>query len=176
MQTWRKDRLSSEIVRQTGMILMQELRDPRLGFMTVTRVKVSDDYKYAKIFVSIMGSKKQKKLGLSGKEVTVGEVVNGLWKKAGFPNPLPAQVTSNTHSLGRAMLGPQGIIAVLRKQAGPLKKAGIDFSPKLETELKELAERMVASAAAHPQQHYHELRVTPLELNQALAAFSTFIP
>lgn len=119
--------------------------------------------------------KVQKKLGLSGKEVTVGEVVNGLWKKAGFPNPLPAQVTANTHSLGRAMLGPQGIIAVLRKQAGPLKKAGIDFSAKLETELKELAERMVATAVAHPQQHYHEVRVTPRELNQALTAFSAFI-
>jgi len=80
-QTWRKDRLSSEIVRQTGMILMQELRDPRLGFMTVTRVKVSDDYKYAKIFVSIMGSKKQKKLGLSGLKSAQGFVQRELSRR-----------------------------------------------------------------------------------------------
>ena len=81
MQTWRKDRLSSEIVRQTGMILMQELRDPRLGFMTVTRAKVSDDYKYAKIFVSIMGSKKQKKLGLSGLKSAQGFVQRELSRR-----------------------------------------------------------------------------------------------
>ena len=81
MQTWRKDRLSSEIVRQTGMILMQELRDPRLGFMTVTRVKVSDDYKYAKIFVSIMGSKKRKKLGLSGLKSAQGFVQRELSRR-----------------------------------------------------------------------------------------------
>lgn len=80
-QAWRKDRLSSEIVRQTGMILTQELRDPRLGFMTVTRVKVSDDYKYARIFVSIMGSKKQKKLGLSGLKSAQGFVQRELSRR-----------------------------------------------------------------------------------------------
>jgi hypothetical protein len=120
--------------------------------------------------------KLQKKLGLSGTEVSVADVVTQLWKKAGFTHALPAAVVGNTHQLGRAMLGPQGIIAVLRKQSGPLKKAGIDLTPELEKELKELAERMVATAVAHPQQHYHELRVTPRELTQALTAFSEHVP
>jgi hypothetical protein len=120
--------------------------------------------------------KLHKQLGLSGKEVTVGEVVDELWKKCGFPNSLPAQVTSNTHSLGKAMLGPKGIIAVIRSQAHQLKKAGVDWTPKLETELTELADRMVATSVAHPQQHYHEIRVTPTELTQALRSFSAFIP
>ena len=77
-QTWRKGRLESEIVRQTGQILLQELRDPRLGFVTVTRAKVSDDYKHAKIFVSVMGSKKQKKLSLSGLKAAQGFVQREL--------------------------------------------------------------------------------------------------
>src|SRR5690606_25051145 len=120
--------------------------------------------------------KLQKKLGLSGKEVTVAEVVTEIWKKAGMTQPLPQAVVSNTHLLGKAMLGQLGIIAVLRKQSAQLKKAGINFTPELETELKDLAERMVATAVAHPQQHYHELRVTPQELTQALAVFSQFVP
>lgn len=119
--------------------------------------------------------KLQKKLGLSGKEVTVGEVVNGLWLKCGFPNPLPSPVTADTHSLGRALLGPTGIIAVFRKEAPRLKKAGIEFDAKLETELKELAERMTATAVTHPQQHYHEVRVTAAELTQALTVFHGFV-
>ena len=65
-QGYRKDRLASEIVKETSKIILFELRDPRKGFVTVTRAKVSDDYRYAKIFVSIMGTPKEKKLTLGG--------------------------------------------------------------------------------------------------------------
>ena len=65
-QGFRKDRLASEIVKETSKIILYELRDPRKGFVTVTRAKVSDDYRYAKIFVSIMGTEKEKKLTMGG--------------------------------------------------------------------------------------------------------------
>ena len=66
MTAYRKDRLASEIVRQTSRLVQTELSDPRLGFVTVTRAKVSDDYKYATVYVSVMGTAKLKKLSLSG--------------------------------------------------------------------------------------------------------------
>jgi ribosome-binding factor A len=65
-QGFRKDRLASEIVKETSKIILYELRDPRKGFVTVTRAKVSDDYRYAKVFVSIMGTPKEKKLTMGG--------------------------------------------------------------------------------------------------------------
>jgi ribosome-binding factor A len=65
-QGFRKERLASEIVKETSKIVLYELRDPRKGFVTVTRAKVSDDYRYAKIYVSIMGTAKEKKLALKG--------------------------------------------------------------------------------------------------------------
>ena len=37
---FRKDRLASEIVKETSKIILFELRDPRKGFVTVTRAKV----------------------------------------------------------------------------------------------------------------------------------------
>jgi ribosome-binding factor A len=80
-QSWRKDRLASEIVRQTGQILIQELRDPRLGFVTVTRAKVSDDYKHAKIFVSVLATKKKKKLTLAGLKSAQGFVQRELSRR-----------------------------------------------------------------------------------------------
>jgi hypothetical protein len=138
--------------------------------MNSTSVELRAAENFSKSFKKV-----QKKLGLSGKEVTMGEVVDGLWKKCGFPNSLPAHVTADTHSLGKAMLGPTGIIAVCQKQKPALKKAGIDFSADLAKELTELAERMTATSVAHPQQHYHEVRCTPADLTQALASFSTFI-
>lgn len=66
MTHYRKDRLQSEIVKEASQILLFELKDPRRGFVTVTRAKVSDDYRSAKIFVSVMGTPKQKKLTMSG--------------------------------------------------------------------------------------------------------------
>ncbi len=66
MSHYRKDRLSSEIVKETSRILLYELKDPRKGFITVTKAKVSDDYREATIFVSVMGTQKQKRLSMKG--------------------------------------------------------------------------------------------------------------
>ncbi|HYE98166.1 MAG TPA: 30S ribosome-binding factor RbfA [Planctomycetota bacterium] len=81
MAQYRKDRLASEIVKQTSRIVLAELRDPRLGFVTVTRAKVSDDYSYATIFVSVMGSKKQKKLTLSALKHAQGFIQRELARR-----------------------------------------------------------------------------------------------
>ena len=78
---FRKDRLASEIVKETSKLILYELRDPRKGFVTVTRAKVSDDYRYAKIFVSIMGTPKQKKLVLGGLKHAQGFVQKELSRR-----------------------------------------------------------------------------------------------
>jgi ribosome-binding factor A len=80
-QGFRKDRLASEIVKETSKIILYELRDPRKGFVTVTRAKVSDDYRYAKIFISIMGTPKQKKLVLGGLKHAQGFVQKELSRR-----------------------------------------------------------------------------------------------
>jgi ribosome-binding factor A len=78
---FRKDRLASEIVKETSKIILYELRDPRKGFVTVTRAKVSDDYRYAKIFVSIMGTPKEKKLTMGGLRHAQGFVQKQLSRR-----------------------------------------------------------------------------------------------
>ena len=80
-QGYRKDRLASEIGKETSKIILYELRDPRKGFVTVTRAKVSDDYRYAKIFVSIMGSEKEKKLTMGGLRHAQGFVQKQLARR-----------------------------------------------------------------------------------------------
>jgi ribosome-binding factor A len=80
-QGYRKERLASEIVKETSKIILYELRDPRKGFVTVTRAKVSDDYRYAKIYVSIMGTPKEKKLTLGGLRHAQGFVQKQLSRR-----------------------------------------------------------------------------------------------
>jgi ribosome-binding factor A len=40
-----------------GTLISQQLKDPRLGFTTVTRVEITQDLKHAKVFVSIIGDR-----------------------------------------------------------------------------------------------------------------------
>jgi len=42
------------------------VRDPRIGFFTITSVKLSSDYRNAKIMISFMGSEEEKKRGFEG--------------------------------------------------------------------------------------------------------------
>jgi hypothetical protein len=112
-----------------------------------------------------------KKLKLSGKVTTIDQVVQALLEKVGLPLSLPDPIRKDTHSLGRAMLGPTGYIALFHRQREVLRKKKVPFDAAVEADLKEVAERMVATAVAHPTQHFNEVRVTPLEVQRSLAAF-----
>ncbi len=48
----RTDRVSQEIQREVAMIIQREVKDPRLGMVTVNAVEVTRDLAYAKIFVT----------------------------------------------------------------------------------------------------------------------------
>ena len=58
----RSDRLAHLLHREIGNIIQLEVSDPRLQFVTVTRVRLSDDLKEATVYISIMGEDKQKAL------------------------------------------------------------------------------------------------------------------
>ena len=51
----RAFRLAESIKVEVSKIIRDNIKDPRLGFVTVTDVEVADDLRYAKVFVSIMG-------------------------------------------------------------------------------------------------------------------------
>lgn len=54
----RADRVGDQMKQEIADILMRKIKDPRIGFVTVTDVDVSDDLKNAKVFVSIYGDDK----------------------------------------------------------------------------------------------------------------------
>ncbi len=57
----RTDRIEEEIKKVASKVIMQELKDPRLnGLISVTKVSVTKDLKYCKIFVSMLGVKDEK--------------------------------------------------------------------------------------------------------------------
>lgn len=56
---YRADRLARELRDEVSFIIARELKDPHVGFATITQVRVSPDLRYARLFVSVFGPPEQ---------------------------------------------------------------------------------------------------------------------
>ncbi len=85
----RAQRLSEEIKREVSDILRNGVKDPRITeLLSITQVRVSRDLSYAKIYVSLLGSDKEKQDALEGLERAKGFVkreLGGRLKLRGVP-------------------------------------------------------------------------------------------
>lgn len=50
----RSDRVAQELQKEIALILQREVKDPRIGMVTVSDVEVSSDLAYAKVFVTFL--------------------------------------------------------------------------------------------------------------------------
>src|SRR5262249_53507059 len=57
----RQEKLGELIAIEVSDLLRTRVKDPRVGFASITHVEVSGDLRHAKIFVSVMGSEEEKK-------------------------------------------------------------------------------------------------------------------
>ena len=57
----RQEKLAEELRKEISSIIQKEVKDPRLGFVTITRVEITQDLRYAKIFFSVLGEDKEYK-------------------------------------------------------------------------------------------------------------------
>ena len=71
---YRSDRLAQELRNEVSYIISRELKDPRLGFATITAVKVSPDLKYARILVSVLGTPEKQKTTMIALQKSAGFV------------------------------------------------------------------------------------------------------
>ena len=63
----RMTRVNDEITKELANIIRGELKDPRIGVMTsVLRVETTQDLKYCKIFISVLGNDEGKKKVMKG--------------------------------------------------------------------------------------------------------------
>ena len=78
MQGKRLDRVNQLIKEEISTLLQRELKDPGLGFVTVTAVETSNDLRSAKVFVSVLGGEEQWTASLGALERARGFVRNWL--------------------------------------------------------------------------------------------------
>lgn len=51
-------KIEADLKREIGFIINSKIKDPRVGFVTITGVKLSSDYHYLDVFFSVMGGEK----------------------------------------------------------------------------------------------------------------------
>ena len=69
----RANRVAEQMKKELGDIISRRLKDPRVGFVTVTGVDVTGDLQQAKIYITVLGNEEQKK-----------ETLDALEKASGF--------------------------------------------------------------------------------------------
>jgi len=74
----RLQRVNQLIREEISHLIQRELKDPRLGFVTVTEVDVAKDLRSAKVYVSVLGSETQWKESLQALESARGFIRNWL--------------------------------------------------------------------------------------------------
>jgi|SRR6516165_3768975 ribosome-binding factor A len=62
----------NESVRAVLAEAIGELKDPRIGFITLTGVETSPDLKHATVFVSVLGSERRRERSLTGLQAASG--------------------------------------------------------------------------------------------------------
>ncbi len=66
MPTARMRRVNESIKEILGDAITTELKDPRIGFVTVTEVDTSPDLRAARVYVSVLGTKEERERSLAG--------------------------------------------------------------------------------------------------------------
>jgi ribosome-binding factor A len=70
----RSERLGELILAEISDLIARDIKDPRIGFVTLTRVEVSDDLRFAKVFASILGTEQEKVRTLQGLSSATGYI------------------------------------------------------------------------------------------------------
>ena len=70
----RVEKLQELMKQEISDIIFHELKDPRIGFVTVTSVACTEDLREAKVYVSVMGDEKKARDTLYGLNSSLGFV------------------------------------------------------------------------------------------------------
>lgn len=62
--SYRQDQLGELIAEELSDLIRTRMKDPRVGFASITSVQMSGDLRYAKVYVSVMGSSEDQRASL----------------------------------------------------------------------------------------------------------------
>jgi ribosome-binding factor A len=70
----RIEKINEQLKIEVSDIILRDLRDPRIGFVTVTDAQVTKDLRHAKVYISVMGDAKQQAESLAVLQRAAGHI------------------------------------------------------------------------------------------------------
>jgi ribosome-binding factor A len=81
MEGKRSEKVADLIQKEISEMLLKTLKDPRIGFVTITRVAVSEDCRLAKVYFSVTGTLIERKRSTEGLNSAKGYVRKELGRR-----------------------------------------------------------------------------------------------
>lgn len=81
MEGKRSEKVADLIQKEISQMLVKSVKDPRIGFVTITKVTVSDDFRFAKVYFSVAGTLKEREKSMKGLDSAKGYVRKELGRR-----------------------------------------------------------------------------------------------
>jgi ribosome-binding factor A len=81
MEGKRSGKVADLIQKEVCQMLVKSIKDPRIGFVTITKVAVSEDCRFAKVYFSVAGTPAEKESSVKGLDSAKGYVRKELGRR-----------------------------------------------------------------------------------------------
>jgi ribosome-binding factor A len=81
MEGKRSERVADLIQKEISQMLVKSIKDPRIGFVTITKVTVSEDFRLAKVYFSVAGTLEERERSRRGLDSAKGYVRKELGRR-----------------------------------------------------------------------------------------------
>ncbi|WP_270181874.1 30S ribosome-binding factor RbfA [Alkalihalobacillus sp. CinArs1] len=81
MSNVRAHRVGEQMKKELGDIISRKIKDPRVGFVTVTAVEVTNDLQQATVFITVLGDEEKKDATLNGLAKATGFIRSEIGKR-----------------------------------------------------------------------------------------------
>ncbi len=81
MEGKRSEKVADLIQKEISQMLVKSIKDPRIGFVTITKVTVSEDFRFAKVYFSVAGTLKEREESQKGLDSAKGYVRKELGRR-----------------------------------------------------------------------------------------------
>ena len=81
MEGKRSEKVADLIQKEVSQMLVKSIKDPRIGFVTITKVTVSEDCRFAKVYFSVAGTAAERENSGKGLDSAKGYVRKELGRR-----------------------------------------------------------------------------------------------
>jgi len=81
MEGKRSEKVADLIQKEVSQMLVRDVKDPRIGFVTITKVAVSEDCRFAKVYFSVAGTPAERESSGKGLDSAKGYVRKELGRR-----------------------------------------------------------------------------------------------